>query len=376
MKKREIRSIIMKISVIKEIKVQEYRVGLTPAHTQAFVQNGHTVYIEKDAGIGSGFENSEYEEAGALIVDTATAWNEADIIVKVKEPLNTEYQYFREGLIIYTYLHLASNIELIEALKASKVIAIGYETVELANGSLPLLTPMSEIAGRMATQVGAHFLEKTQGGRGILLSGVPGAERGRVVIIGGGTVGINAAKIAAGLGAKVLLIDRNIDKLRMLETLFGNKVELILSTPKTVREKVIEADLVIGAVLVAGAKAPKIVSEEVVKEMKKGSVIVDVAIDQGGCIETMDHYTTHDAPTFVKHDVIHYAVANMPGSVARTATIALTNVTTTYLHHIANLGYKDAIETYPELAKGVNIEDGRIVYPAVQEALDEYNAKK
>lgn len=358
----------MIISVIKEIKNQEYRVGLTPAHAADFIANGHVILVEEDAGVGSGFKNEEYEKVGAKIVTTEDAWNKAELVVKVKEPLPSEYKYFREGLILYTYLHLASNLELTRELQRTGVTAIGYETVELPSGELPLLTPMSEIAGRMATQVGAHFLEKSQGGRGILLSGVPGAERGRVVIIGGGVVGLNAARIATGLGAKVVLLDRNVNTLRMLEAIFGNKVELILSTKETLHEKVVEADLVIGAVLITGQKAPKLVSEETVKSMKKGSVLVDVAIDQGGCIETMDHVTTHDDPIFVKHGVLHYAVANMPGAVSRTATIALTNVTAKYLHLIADLGVDYATMKYPELYKGINVMNGEIICPGVKQA--------
>lgn len=358
----------MIISVLKEVKNQEFRVGLTPGNVQTLVASGHTVYVEFDAGIGSGFSNEEYQESGATLVTTAVAWENAEMVIKVKEPIPSEYKYFRENLILYTYLHLASNKELTLELLKHKMTAIAYETVELEDGSLPLLTPMSEIAGRMAIQVGAHFLEKHTGGRGILLSGLPGVKRGKVVIIGGGVVGVNAAKLAVGMGAKVTLIDRNISRLRYLETLFGNDVELLSSTPTVIAKEVLDAHLVVGAVLVTGAAAPKLVTEEMVKTMLPGSVLVDVAIDQGGCIETMDHYTTHEEPIYIKHGVIHYAVANMPGAVARTSTIGLTNETIVYAKILADLGYEAAVKEYPELQLGVNTKDGVILCEGVREA--------
>ncbi|MGL5042835.1 MAG: alanine dehydrogenase [Culicoidibacterales bacterium] len=358
----------MKIGVIKEIKNQESRVGLTPNHVQALVLNKHVVYVEYDAGKGSGFEDSEYLQAGAQLTDASTAWSNADLIIKVKEPIETEYKYFRAGLIIYTYFHLASNRELTLELLKAKVTAVAYETVELPDKSLPLLTPMSEIAGKMAVQVGAHFLEKHAGGRGVLLSGIPGVKKGKVLIIGGGVVGVNAAKVASGMGAKVTLLDRNIERLRYLETLFHNEIELLVSTPATIEHEVKDTDLLIGAVLVTGSVAPKLVSEQMVKTMPSGSVIVDVAIDQGGCIATMDHYTTHEQPIYIKHDVIHYAVANMPGAVARTSTIGLTNATVKYVNIIADHGLERAVKLNPELLLGVNTIGGKVTCKEVEKA--------
>ncbi|MED5074659.1 alanine dehydrogenase, partial [Anoxybacillus geothermalis] len=325
----------MIIGVPKEIKNNENRVAITPAGVLSFVQAGHTVLIEKEAGVGSGFNDSDYARAGAQIIERAEdVWAQADMVMKVKEPLPSEYRFFRPGLVLFTYLHLAADPELTRALKESGVIAIAYETVQVGR-TLPLLTPMSEVAGRMAAQIGAQFLEKPYGGKGILLGGVPGVARGKVVIIGGGVVGTNAAKVAVGLGADVTIIDLNADRLRELDDIFGNQITTLMSNPMNIAEAVAEADLVIGAVLIPGARAPKLVTEDMVKAMKPGSVIVDVAIDQGGIVETSDHVTTHDDPTYVKHGVVHYAVANMPGAVPRTSTIALTNVTIPYALQIA-----------------------------------------
>ena len=355
----------MIIGVPKEIKNNENRVAITPAGVLSFVQAGHTVLIEKEAGVGSGFNDSDYARAGAQIIERAEdVWAQADMVMKVKEPLPSEYGYFRPGLILFTYLHLAADPELTRALKESGVIAIAYETVQVGR-TLPLLTPMSEVAGRMAAQIGAQFLEKPYGGKGILLGGVPGVARGKVIIIGGGVVGTNAAKVAVGLGADVTIIDLNADRLRELDDIFGNQITTLMSNPMNIAEAVAEADLVIGAVLIPGARAPKLVTEDMVKAMKPGSVIVDVAIDQGGIVETSDHVTTHDDPTYVKHGVVHYAVANMPGAVPRTSTIALTNVTMPYALQIANKGVIQAITATPALELGVNVANGEITYEAV-----------
>ncbi|MGZ4159260.1 MAG: alanine dehydrogenase [Neobacillus sp.] len=355
----------MFIGVPKEIKNNENRVALTPAGVISFLTSGHTVLIEKDAGIGSGFTNEDYAKAGAEIIDSAEqVWTKADMIMKVKEPLSSEYQYFRPGLILFTYLHLAAEPALAQALKEKGVIAIAYETVSV-NRTLPLLTPMSEVAGRMAAQIGAQFLQKNNGGLGILLAGVPGVNRGKVTIIGGGIVGTNAAKMAIGLGADVTIIDLSADRLRQLDDIFGNQIKTLMSNPMNIAEAVAEADLLIGAVLIPGAKAPKLVTEEMVKSMKPGSVIVDVAIDQGGIVETCDHVTTHDNPTFEKHGVIHYSVANMPGAVPRTSTIALTNVTVPYALQIANKGVNKAITENAALKLGLNVANGEITFEAV-----------
>ncbi|WP_374718224.1 alanine dehydrogenase [Neobacillus sp.] len=359
----------MIIGVPKEIKNNENRVALTPAGVVSFVNAGHSVLIETNAGIGSGFTDEAYEKAGAKIINSAEeVWKKSDMIMKVKEPLASEYQYFCQGLILFTYLHLAAEPALAQALKDSGVIAIAYETVSV-NKTLPLLTPMSEVAGRMAAQIGAAFLQKNNGGQGILLAGVPGVSRGKVTIIGGGIVGTNAAKMAIGLGADVTIIDLSADRLRQLDDIFGNQIKTLMSNPYNIAEAVAEADLLIGAVLIPGAKAPKLVTEEMVRSMKPGSVIVDVAIDQGGIVETIDHVTTHDNPTFEKHGVIHYSVANMPGAVPRTSTIALTNVTVPYALQIANKGVYKAIAENPALKLGVNVANGEITYEAVAKDL-------
>jgi alanine dehydrogenase len=354
----------MYIGVPKEIKNNENRVAITPAGVVAFVKAGHEVIIETTAGIGSGFTDEDYQEAGAKIAATAAEAWAAEMVMKVKEPLASEYDYFREGLILFTYLHLAAEPELAKALTEKGVTALAYETVEV-NRTLPLLTPMSEVAGRMSAQIGAQFLEKPKGGMGILLSGVPGVKRGKVTVIGGGVVGTNAAKIAMGLGADVTIVDLSPERLRQLDDIFGNEINTLMSNPLNIAEAVKESDLVIGAVLIPGAKAPKLVTEEMVKEMKPGSVVVDVAIDQGGIFETVDRITTHDAPTYEKHGVVHYAVANMPGAVPRTSTIALTNVTIQYALQIAGKGVRQAIEDNPALKLGLNTVNGEITYETV-----------
>ncbi|MCA0969815.1 alanine dehydrogenase [Halobacillus litoralis] len=358
----------MKIGIPKEIKNNENRVAMTPAGVVSLTNNGHDVFVETQAGLGSSFTDEQYEEAGATIVSTAEeAWSK-EMVMKVKEPLAEEYDYFYEGLILFTYLHLAPEPALTKALVEKQVVAIAYETVQAANGSLPLLTPMSEVAGRMASQIGAQFLEKSHGGKGILLGGIPGVRRGRVTVIGGGVVGTNAAKIAMGLGADVTIIDLSPERLRQLDDIFGSEINTLMSNPLNIQEALEESDLVIGAVLIPGAKAPKLVSEEVVKSMKEGSVIVDVAIDQGGIFETTDRITTHDNPTYEKHGVLHYAVANMPGAVPRTSTIGLTNVTVPYAIQLANKGYVKACQDSEPLMKGINTLEGYVTYKAVAEA--------
>lgn len=358
----------MRIGVPKEIKNNENRVAMTPAGVVNLAHFGHDVYIETNAGVGSGFTDEQYASAGAIIVKTAKEAWQTDMVMKVKEPLPSEYLYFREGLILFTYLHLAPEPELTKALIDSKVISIAYETVQLPNGSLPLLTPMSEVAGRMATQIGAQFLESPHGGKGILLGGVPGLKRGKITIIGGGVAGTNAAKIAVGLGADVTILDVNPERLRQIDDIFGNSVTTLISNTYNIGESVKESDLVIGAVLIPGAKAPKLVSLKMIESMEKGSVVVDIAIDQGGIFETSDRITTHDNPTFEKCGVVHYSVANMPGAVPRTSTVALTNVTVPYALQIANKGYKEACLQNEALLKGINTLDGFVTYEAVAQA--------
>lgn len=360
--------LIMIVGIPKEIKNNENRVAITPAGVAALVQNGHSVRVETSAGQGSGFTNEDYKAVGAEIVETAAEAWASDMVMKVKEPLPAEYGYFREGLILFTYLHLAPEPELTRELIDKKVIAIAYETIQLDNGALPLLMPMSEVAGRMSVQIGAQFLEKQYGGKGVLLGGVPGVPKGEVVVIGGGIVGTNAAKMALGLGANVTIIDVNADRLRQLDDLFQGLVQTLISNSFNIASAVKKADLLVGAVLIPGARAPRLVTEDMVKEMTPGSVIVDVAIDQGGSIETVDRITTHDKPTYEKHGVIHYAVANMPGAVARTSTLALTNVTVPYAVQLANKGYAQAIRDNKALAKGVNVIDGKVAYKAVADA--------
>lgn len=355
----------MIIGIPKEIKNNENRVAITPAGVVALKKSGHQVLIEQGAGLGSGFEDADYKAAGAdILAEAKDVWGKADMVMKVKEPISSEYGYFRKGLVLFTYLHLAAEPKLAKALVDSGVTAIAYETVEV-NRTLPLLTPMSEVAGRMASQLGAQFLEKSKGGKGILLSGVPGVKRGKVTIIGGGVVGTNAAKIAVGLGADVTLIDLSAERLRQLDDQFGKDIQTLMSNPLNIAEAVKDSDLVIGAVLIPGAKAPKLVTEEMIKSMSPGSVVVDVAIDQGGIIETVDKITAHDDPTYTKHGVVHYAVANMPGAVPRTSTIGLTNVTMPYALQIANKGVEQAVAENQALALGVNVANGSITYKAV-----------
>ena len=359
----------MIIGVPKEIKTDENRVALTPAGALALTRDSHRVLIESKAGEGSGFSDDQYRAAGVSVVNSADeVWEQAEMIVKVKEPLVEEYRYFRSGLLLFTYLHLAPERELTEALVESGIVAVAYETVQNSDHSLPLLTPMSEVAGRMATQIGAQFLEKAYGGRGILLGGVPGVPPGRVVVIGGGIVGSNAARIALGLGAHVTIVDINADRLRQLDDLFSGHVHTLMSNEYNIAEAVATADLLVGAVLIPGARAPHLVTEEMVKSMAKGSVIIDVAIDQGGSIATIDRVTTHSHPTYEKHGVIHYAVANMPGAVARTSTLALTNVTLPYARLLAGRGPDEALRKDAALAHGLNVYKGRVTFPAVAEA--------
>jgi alanine dehydrogenase len=358
----------MIIGIPKEIKNNENRVGMTPGSVVSYRNSGHEVWMETNAGSGIGFSDEDYRLAGATIVQTAKEAWAAEMVVKVKEPLPSEYGYFREGLILYTYLHLAAELELTNALVDKRVTAIAYETIQLDNNSLPLLTPMSEVAGRMSIQIGAHFLEKAHGGKGVLLSGVPGVEPGKVTIIGGGIVGTNAAKMAVGLGADVSIVDISADRLRQLDDMFQGRIKTVMSNPFNIGEVVRRSDLVIGAVLIPGARAPQLVTEAMVKTMSPGSVIVDVAIDQGGSIETIDRITTHDNPTYVKYGVVHYAVANMPGAVARTSTLALTNATTPFGIQIASKGYREAAIHNKAVAKGINTIAGHVTYQAVADA--------
>lgn len=360
----------MIIGCPKEIKNNENRVGITPAGVQAMCKTGHTVYVEKNAGIGSGISNEEYIEAGAKILETSReVYAKADMIIKVKEPLQAEYGLFKEGQILFTYLHLAPEPELTKALLEKKVTGIAYETIEVGR-SLPLLVPMSEVAGRMSIQVGAQFLQKPCGGKGILLGGVPGVESAQVVIIGGGIVGTNAAKIAVGMRARVVILDKSPERLAYLDDIFGGRVTTVMSNSYNIANWVKKADLLVGAVLIPGAKTPKLVTEAMVKTMTPGSVIVDVAIDQGGSVETIDRITTHSDPTFTKHGVVHYSVANMPGAVARTSTFALTNITIDYALQIANKGWKQAVQENEALAKGLNVVAGKVTFKAVADALN------
>ena len=358
----------MIIGLPKEIKDNEYRVGLTPAGVRALHDAGHIVIVEKSAGEGSGFEDSLYNRAGASLIDSADeVWSKADMIVKVKEPIAPEYPRMREGQLLFTYLHLAPDNALTKQLLDRKVTGIAYETITDRKGTLPLLTPMSEVAGRMAIQVGAHYLEKMSGGRGILLGGVPGVPAARVVIIGGGVVGTNAAKIAVGMGAHVTIIDNNLDRLRELDDIFLSKISTLASSAYMIHDAISQADLIIGAVLVPGAAAPKLITQKMLKDVPNGAVIVDVAVDQGGCIETT-HPTTHSNPTFYVEGVLHYCVANMPGAVPRTSTFALTNATLPYALKLANKGFYDAMASDPGLKEGVNTYNGHCTYEAVASA--------
>jgi alanine dehydrogenase len=355
----------MIIGIPKEIKDNEYRVSLTPGGTETLIQAGHQVLVQAGAGEGSGFPDEEYAEAGAQIMsDAAQTWNQAEMVMKVKEPLPQEFEFLHEGLLLYTYLHLAAEPEVTKQLLERKTTGIAYETVQLPNGSLPLLTPMSEVAGRMAVQVAAHYLEKMNGGRGKLLGGVPGVRPSDVVIIGGGTVGINAAMMALGMGAHVIIIDINADRLRYLDEVLHGNLTTLSSNPRNIADAVRRADVVIGGVLLPGAKAPRLATREMIKTMKPGSVVVDVAIDQGGCIETA-HPTSHSDPVFVVDGVVHYCVTNMPGAVPRTSTYALSNATLPYALKLANLGFVEAVKSDSALAKGVNTYAGYVTCEGV-----------
>jgi len=358
----------MKIGVPKEIKTNENRVALVPAGAEALVAAGHSVVLEKGAGEGSGFPDEMYTTVGATIgADADTVWGGAEMIMKVKEPIAVEWPRMRAGQVIFTYFHFAADEKLTQAHIKSGAICVAYETVELPSHELPLLTPMSEVAGRMAVQEGAKYLEKLYGGRGVLLGGVPGVAPAKVVIIGGGVVGVNAAKMAAGLGAKVTILDVSLERLRYLSDVMPANVTQIYSNRQNILEQIRTADLVVGGVLIPGAKAPKLVRREDLRTMQPGSVIVDVAIDQGGCVETI-HATTHENPTYVVDGVIHYGVANMPGGVPRTSTLALTNATFPYALQLANKGWKQALRNNPALRKGLNIVEGQVTYPGVAEA--------
>lgn len=355
----------MKIGVPREIKTNENRVALVPAGAESLVAHGHTVTVEKSAGEGSGFPDDLYRKAGATIApDAATVWRDAEMIMKVKEPIEREWPCLRRGQTVFTYFHFAADEKLTRAHMVSGATCIAYETVQRADGELPLLTPMSEVAGRMAVQAGAKYLEKLHGGRGVLLGGVPGVPPGKVVILGGGVVGTNAAKMAAGLGAKVTILDINLERLRYLSDVMPANVTLVYSNRHTILEQISTADLVVGAVLVTGAKAPRLIRKEDLKVMQPGAVIVDVAIDQGGSVETI-HATTHENPVYTVDGVIHYGVANMPGGVPRTSTLALTNATFPYALQLAAKGWKRALRDDPALAQGLNVVDGKVVYPAV-----------
>jgi len=358
----------VKIGIPKEILDNENRVALTPAGVHTLVSAGHEVVIQQKAGEGAGFTDKQYIEAGARIVDTAEeAWNN-EMVMKVKEPLEEEFAFIKKDQIIFTYFHLASQPKLTKVLMEKEAVAIAYETVQLDDGSLPLLTPMSEVAGHMATQIGAQYLEKTKGGKGILLSGITGVKPGNVTIIGGGVVGTNAAKRAVGLGANVTIFDLNPVRLKQLNEYFGNSVNVLMSNSLDIAEAVQQSDLVIGSVLIPGAKAPVLVTEEMIKSMEPGSVVIDVAIDQGGNFETSERPTTHSDPIFIKHDVIHYCVPNIPGAVPRTATIGLTNATVPYALQLANKGFRQAAKENGALLKGINVLEGKITNKGVAEA--------
>jgi len=357
----------VKIGLPREIKSDENRVALTPGGVQTLVRDGHEISVEVGAGLGSGFDDEQYRAAGARLVSAEEAWA-ADLVIKVKEPLEEEYRYFRPEQILFTYLHLAPVPTLTAALVERGVTAVAYETVQLPDGSLPLLTPMSEVAGRMAPQLGAQFLEKPYGGRGILLGGVAGVLPGRVTVVGGGIVGTNAARIAMGLGAEVTILDINADRLRHLDDVFQGRLHTLMSNDYNIAEAVAECDLLVGAVLIPGARAPHLVTEEMVQAMRPGSVIIDVAIDQGGSIATIDRVTTHSHPTYEKYGVIHYAVANMPGAVPRTSTLALTQVTLPYARELAGRGVSQAMAEDARLRHGLNVYRGKITHEAVARA--------
>ncbi len=358
----------MIVGVLKEIKVEENRVAMTPSGVEVLKMNGHTVLIENEAGKGSGFDDKSYVEAGAEVVSTPKEiYDRSDMVMHVKEPLESEYDMIREGQIVFTYLHLAANKPLTNALVKSKAVCIAYETIQKEDRSLPLLTPMSEVAGRMAIQQGAKYLEMAQGGEGVLLGGVPGVDPGTVVVLGGGVVGANAAKMACGLGTKVYLLDMNLQRLRYLDDVMPANCTMLMSSPAAIRKLVTEADVVVGAVLIPGAKATRLVTRDMLKTMKPGSVLVDVAIDQGGCFET-SKATTHTDPVYIVDDVIHYCVANMPGAVAKTSTLALTNATLPYALDIANKGWKESMKSNKEIKLGANVVNGHICYEGVSNA--------
>jgi len=360
----------MIIGILKEIKTEEHRVSMTPAGVEVMKHNGHTVLVEKNAGMDSGFDDTAYFAAGAEIADMPDEiYERADMVMHVKEPLPSEYALIREGQIIFTYLHLAASEELTQVLIQFRSINIAYETIQKADGSLPLLTPMSEVAGRMAIQQGAKYLEMAQGGHGILLGGVPGVDPGMVVIIGGGVVGANAAKMACGLGAKVYLLDLSLDRLRYLSDIMPSNCFFLFSSPANIRDLITRADVVVGAVLIPGAKAPRLITRDMLKTMKKGSVLVDVSIDQGGCFET-SRPTTHSDPIYTVDGVVHYCVANMPGAVPKTSTIALTNATFPYALEIANKGWRRAFKENPEIKLGANVVDGNVTYKGVADAFN------
>ena len=362
-------SMLVKIGVPKEIKTHEYRVGLTPAGARELVQLGHPVLVEHDAGTGIGYGDDDYRSAGASIVETAAAlFQAADMVVKVKEPQPQEIALLRRGQILFPYLHLAADKAQTQGLMQSGATCIAYETVTDRAGALPLLAPMSEVAGRMAVQVGAHCLEREQGGAGILLGGVPGVAPAKVVVLGGGVSGTNAARMAVGLEASVIIIDRSLPRLKELDLQFGPRATTLYATTASIEQSVLAADLVIGAVLVPGAAAPKLVTQDMVQRMRPGSVLVDIAIDQGGCFET-SRPTTHSSPTYVESGVVHYCVTNMPGAVARTSTFALTNATLPFVLALASKGWRQAMLDDPHLAQGLNIDDGRVVHLAVAQAL-------
>ncbi len=360
----------MIIGIPKEVKVDEHRVALPPGGVRELVRHGHEVLVQKDAGVGSGFTDDEYRKAGAVIVDTAEeAWSRADMVTKVKEPQPDEYPYMREGLLLFTYLHLAAAEELTHKMVGSGVTGLAYETVEDKEGRLPLLEPMSEVAGRMASQIAAYYLEKHLGGRGVLMGGVPGVLPANVVVLGGGTVGTHAAKIALGMGAHVTLLDINVERLRYLDDVLHGRFNTLYSNAGNVADTIVNADAVIGAVLITGAKAPKLITRDMLSIMPRGSVIVDVAVDQGGCVETTKA-TTHSNPTYFVDGVLHYGVANMPGAVPRTSSLALSNATLRYALRLANLGFEAALKADAGLAKGLNIHKGKVTYQAVAEAFN------
>ena len=355
----------MKIGIPREIKSAEKRVAATPSGVKAFIDHNHQVFVEKGAGLGSGFRDEEYVKAGAKILDNPDdVWGEADMVIKVKEPIGPEFDRMKPGQILYTYLHLAADQNLTQKLLESKIVGVAYETVQLDDGSLPLLSPMSEVAGRLSIQMGAYSLESKNGGMGILLSGVSGVRPARVTVIGGGVAGLSAATVAVGIGARVSILDNNPLRLRYLEDITDSRLVTIMSNPANIEEECVNSHLVIGSVLIPGAKAPKLITRDIIRRMMPGSAIVDISVDQGGCCETT-RPTTHEDPTFLVDDVVHYCVANMPGAVPRTSTIALTNVTLAYGLEIANKGLEKAMADDPALRKGLNVMNGQVCYPAV-----------